>query len=418
MSALSSAPPLRAFLRGALAARPPAVHSITLCIGNEAADADSIISSVCLAWIRSQQQPYLGVAVVPVVSVSRKELALRRETELLLREVGLEFSDLICLDEVLSAEGVKTAVKSLILVDHNFLSARVAKEFPSASVDEILDHHQDANKYPSIPASKRIIAFDSGANEATAASTCTLVAQQYLASPPSSDSMLDASISTLLLGVIAIDSHNGNPAMGRAYPPDLEAMNNLQPRSGVLDRDALYSKLSSAKLDVDFWRGLSMEQCLVLDYKQQPIPTFCHGPDVGVSSVMQPVTEMLARPDAVPGFLLYMEQQSLDMLGVMSFVLTPEPARELLLVARSPQRALQAHTFFTSPSSADLALAELPLRGEIKEAAQKSGLHLWHYSQGNVKASRKQVLPLVKKFYESIIEEIVSEEGCGDSRSV
>ena len=417
MSAISTLQ-LRTFLHNAaLAARPPAVQSITLCIGNEAADADSIISSICLAWIRSQQQPGPGIAVVPVVSVSRKELALRRETELLLREVGLDFSDLICLDEVMSAEDVKTAVKSLILVDHNVLSARVAKELLSASVDEILDHHQDANKYPSIPASKRIIAFDSAANEATAASTCTLVAQQYLASP-SSDSVLDASISTLLLGVIAIDSHNGNPDMGRAYPPDLEAMKKLQPRSGVLDIDALYSKLSSAKLDVDFWRGLSLEQCLVLDYKQQPIPTFCHGPDVGVSSVMQPVSEMLARPDAVPGFLLKMEQQSLDMLGVMSFVLNPEPARELLLVARSPERALQAHTFFTSPSAAHLALAELPLSSEIKEAAQKSGLHLWHCSQGNVKASRKQLLPLVKSFYESIADEIVSEGGCADSRSV
>ena len=405
--AMGSQAGLAGFLR---AARPPhqatpaAAAPLTVVLGNAAADADSIVSALCLAYLRSSKESVEGF--VPVVSVSRSELALRRETELLLKEVNLELSDLICLDEIASS-----SVASIILVDHNTMSAKAASQLPaSASVVEIYDHHVDAQKHLHISPSKRQIAFDAEKKVATVGSTCTLVAELFLASSGanSKEQQLDSTVSTLLLGVIALDTANGDPAVGKACPRDLEAMTTLEARRAGLGRDALFEKLKSAKMDVSFWRGLTVEQCLLLDYKQQPIPTFCHGPEVGVASVLLPVMEMLGKPDFASGFSRYMVQCDLDMLGVMSFVMEPVPQRELLLVTRSAPRLEQVSAFFLN--DATLALSELAVDSRAAEAMLGLGLHVRAFAQGNVKASRKQVLPLVSGFYESIADTLVAED--------
>jgi len=296
----------------------------------------------------------------------------------------------------------------MILVDHNSLSARVAGLLPpSFTVDEVYDHHKDAFKHQDISPPRRQIAFDNAKNEATVGSTCTLVAEQFLASPDSR-ALLDRSVSVLLLGVIALDTSNGNPAMGKACPRDLQAMAALQPIAG-LDRDALFGKLVSAKTDIAFWRGLNVEQCLLLDYKQQPIPTFCHGPEVGVASVLLPVREMLAKPGFAQSFSRFMaaDQHDLDMLGIMSFVLEPTPVRELMLITRSPERLEQVRRFLLQEAS--LALSEVPVDAAAIDALIGCGLHILAFSQQNVKASRKQVLPIVAAFYESIASELIHE---------
>jgi len=108
---------LRSFLqKAAYAAKQPlaakisdpaaaATKKITICIGNEASDADSIVSSLCLAYLKQQQHAAAHSAAgeeeedkafVPVVSVPRSILKLRRETQLLLRSVVRPTSHVSC----------------------------------------------------------------------------------------------------------------------------------------------------------------------------------------------------------------------------------------------------------------------------------------------------------------------------------
>lgn len=67
---------------------------VKVVIGNEAADADTIVSSICLAHFlhatRSSEDDEAGVQYVPVLPLLRAELKLRPETLLLFRLAGLK----------------------------------------------------------------------------------------------------------------------------------------------------------------------------------------------------------------------------------------------------------------------------------------------------------------------------------------
>lgn len=69
-------------------------HKIKVVIGNEAADADTIVSSICLAHYlhatRSSEDSAAGVQYAPVLPLPRAELKLRPETLLLFRLAGLK----------------------------------------------------------------------------------------------------------------------------------------------------------------------------------------------------------------------------------------------------------------------------------------------------------------------------------------
>ena len=393
---------LKAFLSGARAA--PLTKRVTICIGNEAADADSIISSLCLAYLRQEsQQPPQESCFLPLVSVPRKELQLRRETELLLQAAHLDLADLICFDEVnLGEMSQQGRIDGVILLDHNSLGGRAAELLQEGDslVREIVDHHKDAQRYPHVTGDRRRVAYDDARNAATVGSTCTLVSEELQPTP-----WLDVHVATLLMGVICLDTSNGDPAVGKAEPRDHAAMAMLEAKSGV-DRNALFARLRDAKMDPAFWRSLTTEQCLLLDYKQQPLPSRLNLPaasaEVGVSSILKPLGDFCARPDFAPACRRYMDACRLDMLVVMTFVLLPEatPQRQLLLLARGPERLAQAHAFLASDPLLNLSASDFP--PVVDEEAQRAGLCMRGYEQGNIKASRKQVLPLIAQFYDSI----------------
>ncbi len=73
-------------------------------IGNEACDADSIISSCCFAWLDSvrhvKERGALPSLFLPVVCISREELELRSETMFLFRRLGIKSTALLTLNEV------------------------------------------------------------------------------------------------------------------------------------------------------------------------------------------------------------------------------------------------------------------------------------------------------------------------------
>lgn len=116
-------------------------------LGNEASDADSIVSSICMAFLKQQTLPEDAHWCAPWVQCKRGELKVRAETDALLRRAGLDPDWLVYQDEWQlpeSPEEAGTAV-AINLLDHNAMSPGVSRNLPWApsAVEGIWDHHED-----------------------------------------------------------------------------------------------------------------------------------------------------------------------------------------------------------------------------------------------------------------------------------
>lgn len=266
-------------------------------IGNEAADADSIISSLVYSYFKYTQHITESTSFfIPVVSIVRSELHLRRDVKLLLNEVNIDLNDLVCIDDCNFMSGsaysvgdgksigttrtgdtrVDTGNIEITLLDHNSLTP-IAKEAlvpPGAAIPrivEILDHHVDAGDHKeSCSGSLRNIAFDAANSKALVGSACTLVYEQITRQAKEIRQSLTADIAVLLKGVIALDTLNMNAAAQKGTMRDEGALAYLSNRSkppAYLTVDQLFDKLVNAKTDIVFWRELSAAECLRLDQK-------------------------------------------------------------------------------------------------------------------------------------------------------
>ena len=82
-------------------------------------------------------------------------------------------------------------------------------------VVEIVDHHLDMGGHAAVIGAQRNVAFDAETKKALVGSACTLVAEVL-----SPELRADATLATLLGGVILIDTLNMDPAaakVGREY---------------------------------------------------------------------------------------------------------------------------------------------------------------------------------------------------------
>ena len=248
------------------------VHVI---MGNQAGDADSIISSLTLGYYnykyqssddhhQSSDDHHQETAnssdkiVLPIVSIPRSDMKLRRDVMLLLELAGVNDDTLLYMDDDIvtstlllpppssstsksttsSASAVAGIETTITLVDHN----RITSQYTHLSnkVIEIIDHHEDEHyhlhKNVTIESGKRDVAYENGM--ASVASTCTLIVERLFASSLSattaattatttSAGKIDGSLGILLLGVILLDSINMLPAAGKGTLRDERAIQLL-----------------------------------------------------------------------------------------------------------------------------------------------------------------------------------------------
>ncbi|KAG5177284.1 hypothetical protein JKP88DRAFT_189237 [Tribonema minus] len=367
-------------------------------MGNEAADADSIVSSLCLAYHKdacraadaTDAAADRNPLYVPVISVPRGDLPLRQDAVLLLSRAGVGTDDMVFSDEV-DLQGMHSSGRlCLTLTDHNALSSGLASL--DSAVLEIVDHHSDLGQHSHVSGAARDIAFADGSPKV--GSACTLIAERLLKSAP--PDAVTPQIAMLLMGVIAVDTINLNPQAKRATPRDVAALEALEPLSADaagnrVTRDELFEALRSAKFDARFWRSLSVADCLRYDYKHGDCDS-CGGRSVGLSAVLMRLDEFLAKERAADALLRRIRDEHLDLLGVLMFVTEPEPLRQLLLVdAREDGALLSALKRCLAERAGGLELREMNVPAEVREAL--GGARVVAFAQGNVAASRKQVAP-------------------------
>lgn len=374
-----------------------------LVIGNEAGDADSIVSAIALSYIESTQ----GVAEsTPILSIGRGDLETQRpETKLLLQLAGVSVDELIFDDTRFVAENANGA--NVTLVDHNRLEPKFRHK--SWTVVAIVDHHLDERYYRGRCAGDaRIVAFANG--RALVASACTLVAerQRALWTPPYA-----ASVGTLLIGTILLDSFNIDPAAGKVTERDENAVRDLlfhtawseldNKTKHVLrlaerpDTDAFYRALEGARYDAVFWGSLSMHDALRLDYKHYGHRSSA----LGISSVLMASQDFRRKANFEAGLRAYMHGEAVTFLGVMLTSMDDDNGlnRQLALCAFDSFPLQDMVEFLLQPVTG-LERESLELVELAEESTRGVGLTIRFFDQGNTKASRKQIAPSLLAFFE------------------
>mmetsp|Transcript_2410 Transcript_2410/g.4621 ORF Transcript_2410/g.4621 Transcript_2410/m.4621 type:complete len:558 (+) Transcript_2410:33-1706(+) len=405
------------------ASRSPCIQMI---MGNEAGDADSIISALGLAHVNSMINS--SQVSVPIISIPRADMSLRRDAVLILDLAGIDVTKLLfidddCVTSYLLTHDPSQEQKSITLVDHNRMRASLANL--SSMVSEIVDHHEDENSHEhvTIDSGKRIVAFDNGF--ATVASTCTLVAERlFEAVDPTTK--IDGGLGLALLGVILLDSVNMLPEAGKGTYRDEHAINSLlartdwstcantfpslvdsntledifpQGRTNVPDRKNLFDVLSNSKFDPNFWAQMSVTDCLRIDYKKFVVPGQSVVPSIGLSSVLLGMDNLLAKDNFTEELLAYVSSENVDLFGVLTLEFKDDrPQRELLIAGLKSEVVDSFANFLTKHhDAANLEVVERNVECFLTEAGKidSTKFSIRVFCQGNSKGSRKQVAPIL-----------------------
>ncbi len=345
-------------------ARADLTDTRLVVMGNEAADLDSMASSIAYGFLCSRLSP--PVATLPVMPIARADFILRTEAVYVFQEAGIPLEEVIFLDEV-DLDGLLTNAE-LMLVDHNVPGSGLQKF--SGRVSGILDHHKDEGLFTG--AVPRIIQ--------TLGSTATLVARQFqknkIAIPPE--------VAILLIGTILLDTVNLDKEAGRVTDADREVAALLLPLCPLL-REDFFNKVQEAKFNV---RGLTTNDLLRKDYKEWQLTAI----RCGIGSALLPVADWCAMDnDLAAGFAAYADTRQLDLLLSMNAYTNPGFQRDLVIFSPDKKRHDALLAFLN-----DNGLALTPLSCPDQQPAATGVISF--YSQGNLGISRKKLQPLLSDF--------------------
>ena len=338
---------------------------VTIVMGNEAADLDSMASAVTYAWYLhlsdSSQNPF------PLINIPRADFKLRTEAVFLFEEAGVNIDHLLFSDDM-DLEKLKAGGNlKLVLVDHNKLASNQAGL--ETVITGILDHHADEESYP--PAAVTDIR--------PVGSAATIVAESFLKDQRDS---LDTHLGTLLLGTILLDTVNLDPEAGRVTDDDSKAAKEIIDISG-LDSGKLFEKLQFEKFNVS---SLDSYDLLRKDYKEWQMDSV----KLGIGSVLLPIRKWVAKdPDIANECERYLKERDLDILLAMNAFTSPEFTRQLVVFV--PDDSLRADTIAFLEGS-DLGLEKLDVNSSAEGCT--------FYNQKNLGISRKKLQPILKNHFE------------------
>jgi len=337
---------------------------VTVVIGNEAADLDSMASSVAYAYYLHLS----GVNAVPVMNIPRNDFALRTEAVYLFGETSIGSELLLFLEDIDFTELSAQGMLEMVLVDHNVpgdILAPYGKE-----VKEILDHHADEKKYSS----------KTSVDIRPVGSTATIVAERFV---HKYKDLIDNKLGSLLLGTILLDTVNLDEGAGRVTPDDVKVADELMVITGI-EQKGLFDKLQYEKFNVS---SLGTYDLLRKDYKEWQLGEV----KCGIASVLMPAVDWVEKdPDLQNTFQTYCEDRDLDVLLVMNAYTNPDFVRNLGVYI--PDSDLRKKTIdFLEISDLGLEILDSRFNGEAGDVV--------YYQQGNLGISRKKLQPMLKDFF-------------------
>ncbi|EQB54324.1 exopolyphosphatase [Colletotrichum gloeosporioides Cg-14] len=392
MSARTS---LRAFLASARSAlvAPAAQRKspLTLVVGNESADLDSLCSAVIYAYLRTTNPPH--TLHIPISNLPRDDLKLRPEMTAAFAHADLKPADLLTLDDIppsLPADDTRW-----VLVDHNALTGALSKRFASRVVG-CVDHHADEGVIPTETGEEPRVVEKCGSCASLVVEYCRQ-AWEAAAAEGGEGKEEDAQVARLALAPILIDTTNLQ-SKDKTTPKDVSAVQFLEKIAGAeFDRDAFFNEISDVKEDIS---SLGFRDIFRKDYKQWDDQGFGPKPAVmGVSAVVQNLEYLLSKADGDHGVLLeefrkWAAERELD-IGVIMTTAHPDGKfqRQLFIWAFNKNAVEVCHNFVKGWKG-DLGLESWG-EGRLDQPGEDEWRMAW--SQGNIRHSRKQVAPMLRE---------------------
>ncbi|KAF2743513.1 DHH phosphoesterase [Sporormia fimetaria CBS 119925] len=424
---------LRGFLAQARSALRTAIDSrqrITIVIGNESADLDSMTSPVLFAYVQSLCPPRNAFTpiYVPVINIPASDLALRPEFSPVLQRANINAAHLLTLDDLPEFSVIQDKLPpentKWILMDHNALQGPLGKMY-SGRVGGVIDHHDDEGTVPADTTPEPRIIERSGSCTSLVTEYCqqrwdvaALSALSSGAAHGQGDSvsedgatrtLWDAQVAQLGLASILVDTVNLESA-DKTTDHDSKAVKYLelkiiscpQVASGY-DRGRYYKEIDAAKSD---FGHLKLHDILRKDYKQWTE----NGVHLGVSSVVKPLDFLVQKAGSEQNGLggeealleslrSFAQERKLSMYALMTaFSTSANPAfqRELLVWGISGV-GISGAKRFASRAQEELGLEDWHFEG-VKHPWQARGdewLGVWRQRQ--VQHSRKRVAPLLRQ---------------------
>ncbi|XP_060083778.1 protein prune homolog 2-like [Ylistrum balloti] len=347
----------------------PSYEKVHVVLGNEACDLDSAIAAIVYSYYRHKTKTEDSCLYVPVLNIPRKKYHLRTETTFLLSQQGISADLLTFRDDLDLSHLHSCKCLALTLVDHNVLPATdTALE---DAVTMVIDHRPRQR-----PEDGRVqVVMD------TVGSCCTLIAEELLVNNDSV--VMDHEVALLLYGTILVDTINQSPAAGKTTPRDTAAIQTLEGWVTNNQGRELYEQLKKAKCDLT---GLTTIEILEKDLKIVTGSSYV----VAMASVSMELEEFVSRVNFIQDCQHFLRDQGAAILVIMTMYqdTVGEPRRQLALCATDNDFAIQLSSRLKNSLDPDLGLSVFP----------NSHDGIYCYTQENVKASRKKVLPLVLSF--------------------
>ncbi|XP_017054602.1 exopolyphosphatase PRUNE1 [Drosophila ficusphila] len=354
-------------------------RKLHLVMGNESCDLDSAVSAVTLAFVYAQR--HREHDYVPVLNIPRRDYPLKTEVGHLFFKCGIAEPVLLFRDDIPREMGTDVNV---ILVDHH-----VSPLAPN--VTEILDHRpidESSQFFKDLPTGCELDI------DATVGSCATLVAQRYLAE----EQPRSAGVAQLLHATIVLDTINFAPKAKRFGVKDLAMVEQLERelKYGKDQRTGLFDELVAARADIS---KLTLTEVLRKDMKilqtdRQVVPL------AGMPILVRDFVEKSGAEKAVREFGV--ESNLLVMLGMYVSPVDGAVQRDLALISLSGQSQVVERVRHALVESND---PKLDLRPHEVDTRFMGGCFL---RQHNVQATRKHILPIVKR----ALLEWEAERGC------
>mmetsp|Transcript_12144 Transcript_12144/g.44303 ORF Transcript_12144/g.44303 Transcript_12144/m.44303 type:complete len:434 (-) Transcript_12144:95-1396(-) len=348
--------------------------ALTIVLGNEACDLDSMVSALSLAMLLRCQGKE---EAVPVFNIPRADFALRTESVFLFGDLGVDVGSAIFIDDLDLAAIVDKAGRGAVevaLVDHNRLAAhqQVLQDY----ISRIVDHHDNENLYH-VENQMRDVRPVGSCATMVAEAIAQWESDQANATPLSL--LKNEALTKLLSAAVLIDTSNLDAKVGRCLPEDVAVIKLLNGKVKSTELTQLYETLKDAKFDQS---SLSSRDLLRKDYKEWVL----NGTRVGISSVGISLTEWCAKEDAIgDDWEAWRLERQCDILLVMASFFTDGDTFNRQLAALGEKEATAALMDFMCLPENDLQLSPCLVHDGIP----------YSFVQGNVRLSRKKVQPLV-----------------------
>lgn len=338
-----------------------------IVLGNEACDLDSAVSAIGLAYYYHKRQSFAPKHVIPVFNIFCKELPLKTEVGYYLKKKGFDLGNIVTKDDINIVEMLQQNKLDVVLVDHHFS--------PYANgVVQVFDHRPfDENSNLSASVDKRIELVGSCAS---------LIADLVLNDTAFTD---HAEILDLLYGAIILDTVNFSKDADKARQLDLDMAERIEQvlniENPLMHRSQLLQELVEARSDVS---TLDSMQILYKDLKL--IKNKSGTKHIAFPGFPLLVTDYIQMPNAESNLKEFASEHNLDVVILMG----------LKIIDGQVYRDLGVFNFKNEHLTQLIIDQLLSNNLQLERWQDIHFLNGQLYQQQNLKASRKQILPLTK----------------------